>query len=130
MNQLVKQHYLESGYNCAETMVLMANKDFELNLDNTHIKMMSGFGGGLCKEKVCGVITGGIAVLSVIFSGSSILKELTLEFQDKTYKAFSSNDCKDIKPLHREEINKCANVIDKAYKILKEIILNNKEKTI
>ncbi|HPE00197.1 MAG TPA: C-GCAxxG-C-C family (seleno)protein [Bacillota bacterium] len=129
MNKLIKEYYLEKGYNCAESMLLLANKDFELNLNETHIKMMAGFGGGLCKEKVCGVVTGGIAVLSVMFSGSSILKDLTVEFQDKTLKEFSTNDCKDIKPLHREELNKCANVIDKAYKILKEIILNNKEKT-
>lgn len=130
MNKLVKEFYLEKGYNCAENMLLLANKDFKLNLDEKHIKMMSGFGGGLFKEKVCGVITGGIAVLSVMFSGSSILKELTIEYQDETLKAFSSNDCKEIKPIHREESNKCANVIDKAYEILKEIILNNKEKTI
>ena len=130
MNKLVKEYYLEKGYNCAESMLLLANKDFELNLNETHIKMMAGFGGGLCKEKVCGVVTGGIAVLSVMFSGSSILKDLTVEFQDKTLKEFSTNDCKDIKPLLRDDITKCANVIDKAYKILKEIILNNKEKTI
>jgi C_GCAxxG_C_C family probable redox protein len=126
MNNLVRKYYLEQGFNCAETMLLIANDEFNLNLDESHIRIMSGFGGGMCRESVCGVVTGGVAVLSIMFTDKDKLKKLVIEFQEKTEKDFSSNDCKAIKPILREEINKCANVIDKAYQILKTLILINK----
>jgi C_GCAxxG_C_C family probable redox protein len=126
MNNLIKKYYLEKGFNCAETMLLTANDQFNLQLNESHIRILSGFGGGMCKEKVCGVVTGGVAVLSVIFTDKDLLKKLVIEFQEKTENEFFSNDCKAIKPILRDDSNKCANVIDKAYKILENLILINK----
>ncbi|PKK94819.1 MAG: hypothetical protein CVV60_04470 [Tenericutes bacterium HGW-Tenericutes-5] len=126
MNNLIKEYYLEKGFNCAETMLLTANDEFNMQLDESHIRIMSGFGGGMCREKVCGVVTGGVAVLSIIFTDKDLLKKLVIEFQEKTEIEFSANDCKAIKPILRDELNKCANVIDKAYQILKNLILTNK----
>lgn len=126
MNNLVRKYYLEQGFNCAETMLLAANDEFNLNLDESHIRIMSGFGGGVCKEILCGAVTGGVAVLSIIFKDKDLLKKLVIEFQEQTENVFSSNDCSDIKPILRDEFNKCAKVIDKAYQILKTLILINK----
>ncbi|MFA7075279.1 MAG: C-GCAxxG-C-C family (seleno)protein [Candidatus Izemoplasmatales bacterium] len=128
MDQSIKEYYINSIYNCAEMMLILANRDFELKISNETIKLFSGFGNGLHTENVCGVITGGIAVLSKIFVKGETLKAATVEFQEKVGENLSSTMCKDIKLLHREERNKCGEVIDKSYMILRNIIYKYREK--
>ncbi|MGD9761053.1 MAG: C-GCAxxG-C-C family (seleno)protein [Candidatus Izemoplasmatales bacterium] len=126
MNPLIKKYYLEENYNCAETILLLAKDEYNLPINSDYVKMMSGFGGGMYEEDVCGVVTGGIAVLSLIYQ-TDMLKEAVTEFRKNIKLSLSSLTCKEIKPIHRDEIFRCNNVIDKAFIILKEVI-NNKEK--
>jgi len=127
MNELVKKYYLEENYNCAETMLLLARDEYNLSISSEYIKMMSGFGGGMYEEDVCGVVTGGIAVLSLMIPKGDQLKTSVIVFRKNIKESLSSITCKGIKPIHREDNFKCHNVIDKAFTILKQII-NNKEK--
>jgi C_GCAxxG_C_C family probable redox protein len=127
MNELVKKYYLEENFNCAETMLLLARDEWNLSISSEFVKMMSGFGGGMYEEDVCGVVTGGIAVLSLMIPKGDQLKTSVIEFRKAIRESFSSITCKEIKPIHRKENTKCYDEIDKAFTILKQII-NNKEK--
>lgn len=125
----VKKYYLEENYNCAETILRLSNDEFKMGIDESILKIMAGFGGGMYKEGTCGVVTGGIAVLSLIFSDKITLESTVLNYQSQISQILSSTECSNIKPLHREELNRCLNVIDKAYEILRKIIIETKEKT-
>jgi C_GCAxxG_C_C family probable redox protein len=59
-----KQHDL----NCAETILYGANEAYRLGLGPESLKLAAGFGGGLCTEKECGVVTGMVMVLSCLFA--------------------------------------------------------------
>jgi C_GCAxxG_C_C family probable redox protein len=107
----------------------MSNEEFHLDLDESVLKIMAGFGGGMYQESTCGVVTGGIAALSLIFLDKSDLETVVLNYQNQVKQIFTSTECISIKPLHREDLNRCSNVIDKAYQILRKTIIEAKEKT-
>lgn len=122
MNKLIEKYYINQKLNCAETILLMANEEYNLELSNESISLIKGFGGGMSKELVCGAITGGIATLSYIFNKNNFLKEAIIEFLDNCQDKFQSVDCSKIKPNFRKEDIGCHNTIDITYKTLKEII--------
>ncbi|MDT8337081.1 MAG: C-GCAxxG-C-C family (seleno)protein [Candidatus Izemoplasmatales bacterium] len=125
----MKKYYLEKNYNCAETILRISNEEFHLDLDESVLKIMAGFGGGMYQESTCGVVTGGIAVLSLVFPNKLDLEQVVINYQNQVKQIFNSIECINIKPLHREELNRCSIVIDKAYIALTKIIINAKEKT-
>jgi C_GCAxxG_C_C family probable redox protein len=127
MNEFIKKYYLDQGYNCAETMLLAARDLYNLLIDETHIKILSGFGGGMYEEDICGAISGGVAVLSFIFSKDE-LGPLVIEFKQETRKKLSSIDCKEIKPIHRDKELGCNNVIENTFNTLVKIIKENKKR--
>jgi C_GCAxxG_C_C family probable redox protein len=120
-----RKYYLEKGMNCAETILALANDEFNLKLEEKNIRIMAGFGGGMYEEETCGVVTGGIAALSMIFDKEQ-LKQIVLDFKKQIKNVFSSNLCSSIKPIHRSEIEGCFMVIHNSYEILRKIILKNK----
>ena len=64
-NQEKATHSFDSGYNCAQS-VLLAFAD-ELKLDeNIILKIASGFGGGMARmQDTCGAVVGGIMVIGM-----------------------------------------------------------------
>lgn len=55
--------YLESDFNCAESILLAANAEYQLGLTPQDVKLVSGFGGGMGCGSTCGALTGGVAAL-------------------------------------------------------------------
>lgn len=130
--ELVKKYYGKRyDLNCAETILYAANEAYDLNLQKETFKAMAAFGGGMAIESTCGVITGAIAVLGIVFTKeraheSDRVKILTQEFIEKFKKECNSINCDELKILHRNEEIKCLNIIEKGAIILEEII--NREK--
>jgi len=125
MRNNTRKYYMEKGMNCAETILALANDEFNFGLEERNIRIMTGFGGGMYEEETCGVVTGGIAALSMIFPKER-LKEIVIDFKKQIRVEFSSNICSSIKPIHRSEIEGCYRVIHDSYEILRKIILKNK----
>ena len=55
--------YLESDFNCAESILLAANAEYQLGLTPEDVRLVSGFGGGMGCGSTCGALTGGVAAL-------------------------------------------------------------------
>ncbi len=122
MKELLKDLYSIKGYNCAETMLRVANKEFNLKLDENSLKTMKGFGGGLYEEDLCGAISGGIAALSIIYFENPLkLKEKVIGFKLLAKEKLGSIDCKYLKKNHRQDDNGCLDLIYKTYEILQFI---------
>lgn len=114
-------------YNCAEVMLNACNDYYNLNLDKNTLKVMAPFGGGLCSEKTCGILTGGAAAIGIIFaedkpSENIKMKEITKKWIEKFEKEFKNTDCKVIKEIKRDENEGCKPLIIKGAEILEEII--------
>jgi len=120
-----EKYYLEENFNCAETILLLSIEEYDLQIKKDYVRLLKGFGGGMYKERTCGVVTGGIAVLSLLYDGER-LKNKVIKYQDLVEKHFQSLACDKIKTTHRENVVRCAGVINDAFTILKSTI-NEKE---
>lgn len=129
----VKKYYAqEYDLNCAETIIYAANEEYSLDLDKKTLKTMAAFGGGMAIESVCGVITGSIAVLGIMFTierahESDRIKELTKEFFEKFERKFGTINCDKLKEGYRTEETRCSSMVIAAAEILDEIILRERK---
>lgn len=124
----VKKYYkTEYDFNCSETIMYAANEEYNLQLDKNTLKAMAGFGGGMAVEGMCGVITGGIAVIGIMFTKeraheSDYIKELTKEYVEGFKRLCKEVDCAPLKELYRTEEIRCAYMIENGAILLDEII--------
>lgn len=117
----------EYDLNCAETILYAANEEYELNLTKETFKTMAAFGGGMAIEDTCGVATGAICVLGIIFTKeraheSEYVKGLTREFMDKFKNKCSTLNCAALKQLYRNDEIRCIKLVEVGAEILDEII--------
>lgn len=82
-----EKYYLEENFNCAETILLLSIEEYDLQIKKDYVRLLKGFGGGMYKERTCGVVTGGIAVLSLLYDGER-LKNKVIKYQDLVEKHF------------------------------------------
>lgn len=114
-------------YNCAETLLNASNDYYKLDLDSKTFKLMVPFGGGFFLERTCGAFTGGVAAIGAMFAedkptNNEILKEITKKWTQAFEKEFGSLDCKEIKPIHRDEVKGCGSVMVRAAELLESVI--------
>ncbi|HCO74576.1 MAG TPA: hypothetical protein DIT16_06940 [Clostridium sp.] len=131
---VVKKYYGEEyDLNCAETMLYAANEEYSLNLSKETFKTMAAFGGGMGVESTCGVITGAISVLGILFTKeraheSDYVKTLTQEFIENFNKECNSLNCDKLKELYRNDEVRCLNIVEKGAVILDNIVTRERNK--
>lgn len=123
----IAKKYYHNGYNCAEAMLYAGNEYYQLDLSPQTYKLMAGFGGGANIEDICGVVSGSIALLGIIFvekraSESKEIKEITQDFINRFKEEMGTINCKELKGLYREEKEKCSPIVEKGAVILENII--------
>lgn len=127
IKKIEKYYSKEHDLNCAETILYAANEEYNLGLDKTALKIAAGFGGGMGIDSVCGALTGGIMVLSVLFikdraHESDRVKNLAKELFKRYKEKMGDIDCLPLKEKHHNDKIKCLNVIKEAGIILDDII--------
>lgn len=128
MEQTLRKFWDKQNYNlsCSETMLYAANEFYNLGLKEESFKMMAPFSGGMFEGETCGVVTGGIAVIGILFTkdnkgNSPEMIEATKEFKQRFLTELKSRDCAPLKELHEDETG-CGNLIYAGGKILEEVI--------
>jgi C_GCAxxG_C_C family probable redox protein len=133
LKETAKKYWTEDyDLNCAECIIYAANEKYNLNLSQQTLKVMAGFGGGMATGDVCGVVTGSIGVIGIMFtevSGhkSPIIKEMTREFIRRFNEKLGYIKCVDLKKEYINE-KKCKLMIETGAEILDDIILKEKHK--
>lgn len=128
LSDLIKNGFgEEEDLNCAEKIIYAANKEYDLGLDKSALKLAAGFGGGMAIGDKCGALTASIMVLGRMFvknnaHESEKIKALTKELFDRYKEEMGSIDCEALKEQYRTEELKCKNIIVKAAEILEDII--------
>ena len=116
--------------NCAESMLWGANEVYQLGVDPKYLRFAAGFGGGMCCEKDCGVITGMVMVLSYLYAKEKghnspemkrIIQEAIYQFEEQ----YGSSNCTELKKRYRSEAKGCYDLIRYGAVILDEIIQKN-----
>ena len=113
--------------NCSECLLHFGNHYYDLDLSQTALRAMAGFGGGMFEGDLCGVVSGGISVISMVLTkerayASPDLSQAIIAFKKRIRDAFGSIECRVIKPIHRDYNNGCDEVIIKACKLIIDVI--------
>ena len=119
-------------YNCAQAILYGANDYYNLNLDTKALKLIAPFGGGMCTEKTCGILTGGIAVLGVLFAEDMPtrnlkMKEVTRYWIEQFEREFQNINCNLIKAINVKNNQGCTNLILRAADLLEIIVEKYKD---
>lgn len=73
---------MNAGYHCSQVLACHAAEC--LGLDMNHmIRISSGFGGGCAHGDTCGVITGAILAISLVYGSDGVDKERDAVMKDK-----------------------------------------------
>lgn len=124
----VKKYYNESyNFNCAETILYAANEEYEMDLDKNTFKTVAAFGGGMAIEETCGALTGALTVLSLLYVNdkakeSDRIKELTREFFSKFKNKLSTDNCRKLKEMYRDDEIRCSKIVIASAEVLDEIV--------
>ena len=128
------EHELQYGdkrelyhYNCAQAILHGANDYYNINLDPKALKMIIPFGGGMQTENTCGMLTGGVAAIRVLFAedmptNQLKLKEITRYWIKQFESEFQDTNCSVIKGINLTNNEGCANLILKAADILEKVV--------
>lgn len=122
-----KFYQADYDLNCAETILYAANEAYGLNMDKKTLKTMAAFGGGMAVEETCGALAGSLAVLGVLFvkdraHENDKIKELATEFFERFRSKLSSDNCKKLKELYRNDEERCSRIVFAAAEILDEMV--------
>ncbi len=129
----------KSGLYCSEAILQVFNKELNLELNDTALKMATGFGAGLGASKCsCGSLTGAVMVLSAVKGRTNTENNvnevftLTQELHDKFKQKYKATCCRVLtKPVEWGAIEHhqyCEQFVGGAVEILVDILeKNNKE---
>lgn len=127
---------IESGYqkmndfNCAEAIVYGANEAYNLGLLKETLHFSVGFGGGMCTEKDCGIITGMVMILGHLYGEErghqsprmkEIIRQAIYEFET----CYETTNCTALKEKYRDEVSGCHSLIVRGAKIIDQIYEKN-----
>ena len=128
LTDLIIQGYgNDEDLDCAEIILYGANKAYHLDLSHEALKMAAGFGTGMARQEVCGVLTASVMVLGKLFvhdraHESTRIQDLTKELLDLYQKSMDSIDCASLKAKYSTEQLKCRAMILKGADILDDIV--------
>lgn len=122
----------EYDLNCAECIMYAVNEEYNLNLTEQTLKAMADFGGGMAIGDVCGVVTGAIAVIGIMFTEisvhkSPVVREMARELVNKFKERLGYIKCVDLKREYKD-VKKCTLMIEVGAEILENIVLKEKHK--
>lgn len=131
LKETAKKYWTEEyDLNCAECIMYATNEEYNLNLTEQTLKAMAGFGGGMATGDVCGVITGAIGVIGIMFTEvrghkSPVVREMTREFIYKFKEKLGYIKCIDLKREYKD-VKRCTLMIEIGTEILENLILKEK----
>jgi C_GCAxxG_C_C family probable redox protein len=131
ITQPVKDDYMKKhGLNCAETILRVANEELKLGLDKNALLLAAGFGGGMGVGNVCGALTGGIMALGRLYvkeraHESARIKEVETKLINAFEKEFGTLLCTPIKDKYFHPEHKCKAVVEKAAKLLDDLLASD-----
>jgi C_GCAxxG_C_C family probable redox protein len=124
----IENDYMKKeGFNCAETILRVANNDLGLGLDKNALLLAAGFGGGMGVGNVCGALTGAIMVLGRLYvrqraHESTRIKDVEKKLIAAFEKEFGTLLCAPIKSKYFHPELHCKSVVLAAARLLEDLL--------
>lgn len=135
MRNKAGNHY-RSGYNCAESIFLSFRELVAPDLDESMVRMFTGYGGGLGHAGcMCGALNGSVAILNLLKGRVSNTESrdecynLAREFHDIFEEYFGVTCCRSLNPHPfetKEHHRNCLKITGNTGKLLAEYLIRKK----
>ncbi len=111
------KYFIETDHNCAESALMAIDEEYGLGLKPEDFHLVSGFGGGMGCEKLCGVLTGCMAACGRInvtdrAHATEGFKELCAGLVRAFEEHLGSSVCSELKPMYRSDEFRCLKVVE------------------
>ncbi|UNT96475.1 C-GCAxxG-C-C family (seleno)protein [Allobaculum mucilyticum] len=112
LEETVHRLYATQNTNCAETLLAACNEVYDLDLPESSIRLMSGFGSGLYTGNVCGALCGLTAALSMLLVEDRAhtckpLRPSQVLLVRNFRQILGETQCAKCKALHHSETERC-----------------------
>lgn len=126
LKKIVGKYYYEENYSCSEALLLGINEFYKLNLREKDFEFVTAFGGGFGCERICGALTGCLAIFGKLFyvdkeTMHKLSEEIILDFE----KNLKTSDCSELKKIYRNEKFRCLKTVELAADIFEKFIEKN-----
>ncbi|MBQ6591325.1 MAG: C_GCAxxG_C_C family protein [Solobacterium sp.] len=106
-------------YNCAETLLMAADRKYSLNVPEEYVRLVLPYGGGMNTGHTCGALLGALAAFGRLYGEDKPTLNTKMKAAVKAYvhlfeEMFHSLDCAEIRPAFKDEKGSCAPVMVKA----------------
>lgn len=128
LKQFANHYYIEQGLNCAESILLAANDEYELGITQESAKLIAGFGGGIGCGNTCGALAGAISAIGQLLITETAHKtegfgpacaKLMQEFEAK----LGSTMCSTISITNKkDDESRCLPTIEAACEVLESFV--------
>ncbi len=131
MKKLIEKYKRECDCSCSEAILRSADEYYKLNLSEQCFKMVAPFSGGMLIGDTCGILTAGMTVLGIVFTGkcahqTPMLREVTADFIDQFNKLNGTDNCLILKDKYAIKGIGCLNLIISGAELLEQIITKYK----
>lgn len=117
-------YYKEKGKNCAEAVLLAANEEYDLGLNDTALKLFIGYGGGNGCGSTCGIVTASIAILSYLYGDKpkEEFRPMCAEFIEQFRAKLGDVDCSQLEAKYKTPENRCIKTMELGGEVLDQFI--------
>ncbi len=117
LKDLAAKYFLEMDHNCAESTLLAISEYYGLGVTPEDAKLVSGFGGGMGCEALCGVLAGSMAGCGKMAvqgraHATEGFKELCAELHQQFESELGGTQCAVLKPMYRTEEERCLKAVE------------------
>ncbi len=123
-----KDYHTNGNQNCAESLILAAIDEYNLQIPKECSKLLGGFGGGVGCGHLCGAVAGSVASIGQLTIDSCAhesknLSEVRANFIESVNQKLGSIMCADLKQEYFDkEAKNCAAVVCAVAECLDEIV--------
>ena len=129
-------YFVSGGFNCAETVFRVLVDNGIVDAPHEHVRALTGLGGGLQRNLVCGAVLGAATALSWTYGRTDMsgsrdpAKEVVQLFLDRFKEEFGELNCRDLREKHLgtddmdapERRAQCLEFVNRAIEIATEIV--------
>ncbi len=113
--------------NCAENLLLSANRKYGLNLPEEYVKLVSPYGGGMSTGNTCGALLGALAALGMMYGEEKPTENKKMKAAAAAYvrlfeENFGSLKCSVIRPVFMDEAKTCTPLIIKSGELFDYVV--------
>lgn len=123
----VWKYFIDKDYNCAESLLLAANEEYDLQISKESFKLLSAFGAGMGCGKVCGALCSCMAVIGKlkVTERAHVTEgfgDACTDLYDKFVRTLGNTVCEDLKKLYRNDEVRCLKTVEMAADVLDSYI--------